>query len=434
MDLWTTDGGAAKLHLHPGQAQAWKSDRRFVFVLAGTQGGKTSFGPWWLWREIKRGGSGDYLAVTSTFDLFKLKMLPEMREVFERTLKIGKWWAGSKIIELKDPDKNEFWASRGDDEMWGRIILRSAQAEGGLESATIKAAWLDECGQNKFALSHWEAVLRRLSLAQGRVLGTTTIYNLGWLKSQVYDRWKAGDQDYDVIQFKSTENPAFPQAEYDRAVATMPAWKVRMFYDGEFDRPAGMIFDIFNEDVHVIPPVHIPGTWPRAVGIDPIGQATVALFLAYDAENGKLHVYDEYYGVYGKSTEDHIVDIRKIVGQQKIAKWIGGSQSENQARLDWQRYGIPLEAPPISDVGSGIDRIYSLLKTWSLVIHRNCKHLIGEMGSYSRKLDRNDQPLDLIENKSAYHCTDALRYIIAWLTEPEAMSRITYEPVRIGRW
>lgn len=433
MDLWTTKEDAVTLALHPGQARAWKSDRRFVFVLAGTQGGKTSFGPWWLWREIKQNGAGDYLAVTSTFDLFKLKMLPEMRDVYERTLQIGKWWAGAKIIELKDPDTGEFWALKSDDEMWGRIILRSAQAEGGLESATVNAAWLDECGQNKFALAHWEAILRRLSLAQGRALGTTTIYNMGWLKSQVYDRWKAGDQDYDVIQFKSTENPAFPQEEYDRARATMPAWKVRMFYDGEFDRPAGMIFDVFDEDVHVITPVPIPMNWPRAVGIDPIGQATVAIFLAYDQENERLHVYDEYYGIYGQSTEEHIAGIRRMVGQQKIAKWIGGSRSENQARLDWQRMGIPLEAPPISDVESGIDRIYSLLKTWTIAIHRNCKHVVGEFGSYSRRLSKNDEPLELIENKSAYHCLDALRYIVAWLTEPESVSMVTYSPVRIGR-
>ena len=130
--------------------------------------------------------------------------------------------------------------------MWGRIILRSAQSEGGLESATALTAWLDECGQDKFKLSDWEAVLRRLSLTEGRVLGTTTIYNLGWLKSQVYDRWKNGDPDFDVIQFKSIENPAFPMEEYRRAKRTPPLWKFRMFYEGESDRPAGAEGDRSN--------------------------------------------------------------------------------------------------------------------------------------------------------------------------------------------
>ena len=64
--LWSVDGGKLTLSFHEGQARAWKSQRRFIFVLAGTQGGKTSWGPWWLWREIQRtarkGELNDYLA------------------------------------------------------------------------------------------------------------------------------------------------------------------------------------------------------------------------------------------------------------------------------------------------------------------------------------------------------------------------------------
>jgi len=87
-DIYAIDeNGKLKLRLHEGQTRAWDSERRFVFVIAGTQGGKTSFGPWWLWREIKECGEGDYLVVTATYDLFKLKLLPEMQRVFGRVLR-----------------------------------------------------------------------------------------------------------------------------------------------------------------------------------------------------------------------------------------------------------------------------------------------------------------------------------------------------------
>ena len=46
------DGGL-QLDFHRGQWEAWDAKERFVAVLAGTQGGKTSFGPHWLYREIK---------------------------------------------------------------------------------------------------------------------------------------------------------------------------------------------------------------------------------------------------------------------------------------------------------------------------------------------------------------------------------------------
>lgn len=76
-------GDGIVLNLHPGQERAMNSEKRFVFMLSGTQGGKTSLGPWWLAREIETRGQGDYLAVTANYDLFKLKMLPEMLKVFE---------------------------------------------------------------------------------------------------------------------------------------------------------------------------------------------------------------------------------------------------------------------------------------------------------------------------------------------------------------
>ncbi len=40
--LYSIDGESIKLHLHSGQARVWQSNSRFVFMLAGTQGGKTS--------------------------------------------------------------------------------------------------------------------------------------------------------------------------------------------------------------------------------------------------------------------------------------------------------------------------------------------------------------------------------------------------------
>lgn len=222
----TADGGL-ELDFHPGQWSAWDSRRRFVGVLAGTQGGKTSWGPWWLHREIYDPavgrGAGDYLAVTATFDLFKLKMLPALRQVFEDVTRCGRYWPSARVMELADPE-GRYWARRADDPMWGRIILRSADSPGGLESASARGAWLDEAGQDRFTLDAWRAVTRRLALSLGRCLITTTLYNFGWLKTEFYDRWKGGDPEYDVVHFDSTVNPSFPASEWGRARETMPSW------------------------------------------------------------------------------------------------------------------------------------------------------------------------------------------------------------------
>jgi len=591
--IWRVDANdKLRLGLHRGQAQVWRSEKRFLFMLAGTQSGKTSFGPWWLAREVAEKGRGDYLAVTSSYDLFKLKMLPEMRTVFERMLGIGRYWAGMNIIELYDPERKVAPAKTSNGEMWGRIILRSAQSEGGLESATANAAWIDECfdgdtmiatevgdisirdivtknmdvrvwsyntstqawqlkpvvryirsqikkelvkfgdtwvtpnhkywtkeagyttvtdilrawyndestgevhhvwkrvlrrgewvgvsafleprgqsmaggcskrdyvynleiegnhnytangylvsncGQNEFRVSAWEAILRRLSLSQGRVLGTTTIYNRGWLKTRIYDPWKAAQNagqehpEIDVIQYASVMNPAFPQEEFDRARRSLPTWKFRMFYQGLFDIPPGLIYDVFNPEIHKKPHIGFPASYPRIVGIDPAGAKIGCLWLVYEETANALTVYREHLGLYGKAIPEHAKDILRLTGTENVVKWIGGAKAEGQYRLEWQAAGVPVEPPPITDVWLGIDRVYDLIKQNKLRVSEACPELLNELDAYSRELDENDLPTMAIIDKESYHLLDSLRYVIAWLLEPTQGVRVTYNPVIIGR-
>jgi hypothetical protein len=277
--LYQINNGRLTVQPHAGQMAALDSTARFTFIIAGTQGGKTSLSPIWLHREIQTRGEGDYIAATATYDLFKLKFLPEMRNYFEL---FGWQYSPSEKVLTQEYKPR----------MFSRIILRSANAPGGLESATAKGAVLDECGQDDFRLESWEAVLRRLSLSQGRVLGATTPYNMGWLKSQIYDAWRNGDTDYKVIQFRSIMNPAFPVAEYERAKRTLPAWKFEMFYNGQFTRPAGLIYGDFTE-ANKIAPFKISEKWPRYLGVDFGAIHTAKLWAAQDPMTKFVYVYRE---------------------------------------------------------------------------------------------------------------------------------------------
>jgi hypothetical protein len=416
--LWTTNEQG---QLHRGQARAWRSLLRFVFVIAGTQSGKTSFGPWWLHREIEsEQRAGDYLAVTASYDLFKLKMLPEIRTVFEHVLRIGRWWAGDKILELSHP-QHGFLAKRSDDPMHGRIILRSAGSSGGLESATAKAAWLDECGQDAFTLEDWNAVQARLSLCEGRCLGTTTPYNLGWLKTEVYDRWKRGDPDIEVVNFASALNPAFPDREQTRREETMQDWRFVMRYLGQFTKPAGLIYSVLDPSM-IVEPFLIPDEWERLIGVDFGGANTAALYLAQNPDTRQWIAYDEML-TGDKTSKEYAQEVLGRLPEDCSFTSYGGSKSEGQQRRDWADGGLALGEPPISDVESGIDRTTEWLKTGKLVLLRSCAGLIDEFGTYRRKLDSLGEPTDKIDNKRAFHRLDALRYSVVgaghwdWLDE-----------------
>ena len=419
MNLWRIENDEVRLSPHDGQQSALLSDRRFIFILAGTQSGKTSFVPWWLYQEIlgtqSPDGNNDYLAVTASYDLFKLKFLPEIRGVFEHLLKWGRYWAGERVIELKDPVKG-FWAKRSDDPMWGRIILRSAASPAGLESATVKAAILDEAGQDEFTLETWEAVLRRLSLSQGRVCAATTLYNLGWIKSEIYDAWKNGDPDIDVIQFASVQNPSFPPKEFERARTKMQSWRFAMFYLGQFAKPAGLIYDCF-EDNMLVDPFPIPADWDRILGIDFGGANTATVYLAEDPDTEIWYCYDESLEGNLSSREHAEKHLAKLGDTNYNAT--GGAKSETQQRMDWAEGGLYINEPTISDVEGGIDKVYQLIKENRFRLFRTCKGLRDDIGGYRRKLDERGEPLEEIVDKRTYHFADALRYAASWISMPQ---------------
>lgn len=407
-----------QLNLHAGQFRAYTSEARFILVLAGTQSGKTCMAPHWLYREIQKRGPGDYLVATPTYKLLSLKALPEFLNLFEKTLRLGDWRPSQSRFIFNERGMKATWPSLPTDAAVNVLFGHAADPDS-LESATAKAAWLDEAGQKSFKFGSWEAILRRLSISQGRILITTTPYTLGWLKSEVFDRARAGDKRYEVVNFKSIMNPTFPRQEYERARDTMPGWRFRMMYDGQFEFPAGMIYDCWSDDFHLVPVEYAPEpNWERYVGLDFGGVNTAAVFLAKIPGTDRYMVYDEYHAG-SRTAAEHAAEIIKRVPDQPM-KCIGGASSEDQWRLEFTRARLPVVAPDQFDVEVGISRVYSLLKEKRLIVRRNCSRLIDQLMSYARETDEFGNPTEKIEDKETYHLADALRYIGGWLAKPRA--------------
>jgi len=427
---------------HSGQWDAWNATERFIAVIAGTQSGKTAFGPHWLLKEIRQNGPGDYLVVTPTYQLLAKKALPEFLRLFQRWNNLGEYnqttkqfvfseYGCRKIFGDHDPDKPTV------------VWFGYATDPESLESATIKAAWLDEAGQKKFKLESWQAILRRLSLSQGRVLITTTPYDLGWLKQQIFDRFarrgkdteQPGDCDYRVVRFDSTENPQFPMEEFQRAKNDLPAWKFNLFYRGIFTRPAGMIYDcfedkydaqkhphsgpLFGHKCHAFP---IPDTWPRFVGMDFGNVNTAAIFLAENPDSrppggklgsGRLYLYAEYKNG-NLSAKQHAVQLKEKAGG-KITRATGGAKSEDKWRQEFTDAGITVLEPPVSEVEVGINNVYGVLQRGELVVFDTCEGILSEIMSYSRELDPMGEPTEIIDDKATFHRIDALRYVCSYL-------------------
>ncbi|HEY85648.1 MAG TPA: terminase, partial [Chloroflexi bacterium] len=337
-------------------------------------------------------GAGDYMIVTPSYPLLQLKALPETLRWFKDVLRLGEYKTQQRVFVVSKTGEKRLWGKA--QETPTRIIFGYAAEPESLESATAKAAWLDEAGQRRFKSESWEAIRRRLSIHQGRILITTTPYNLGWLKQRIYDAWKAGDKEIDVIRFESRANPLFKQKEWESAKAHLPRWKFDMFYRAIFTRPAGLIYDVFDEAAHKCPRFPIPDEWARYIGLDFGGVNTAAIFYAKDPKSGRLYAYREYKAG-GRTAAGHTAAI--LHNEPMPAAVVGGSLGEQQWRDEFIAAGLPIQAPRISEVEVGIDRVYGSHAQGKIMVFDDLSGYLDEKLSYSRAVDANGQPTEKIE-------------------------------------
>ena len=449
--LYEVKGGRPVLYPSAPQQQTLESNARVVIALAGVRAGKTSIVPWWLTNEMQDKGPGNYVLAAPTFRLLDKAAVPELRNVMGRVLGLGEVVGGaSGEFRISEEGHRRLWPDLPFSE--SRIVFGYAERPESLAALTAKGGALDECGQRSFKQESWEELLARVSIAQGRLLLTTRPYVLlHWLKAlydqaEAYAAWqRKGDgtpappdgSDVSVVNYRSIDNPTFPREEWDRAYRTMPRWKADMIYGGVFTRPAGAVYDCFQDsgaDSHVKPGTFTPPPdWPIKCGID-FGSPNFAAIFSTEPHDipgpmvpgrksrlrpsGTHWVYAEYRPQESATVADHIAAMMKITGGRLPDFCAGGAASEQWLRDEFGAAGWPISEPPQTDVEVGIERVYEGFATRRLFIFEKCKKLIEDVKSYSREIDEAGNVLNDIENKSQAHLCDALRYLGNYLFAP----------------
>ena len=412
---------------HDGQLEGWSKDEPYVLLLCGTQSGKTVFGPHWMLREMARKGPGEYGAASPSFPLMYKKLQPEYYKLFVRELKLARY-VGSPAPRFEFTEEGLiklFGTSAEPCTLW----LYYASDPDNLESATLKGFHSDECGQPGFVSGSFEAIDRRLNVHQGRHLMTTTPYEWNYVKTEIYDRWVAGDKSIAVVNFRSIDNPVFPKERADAQKAKLANWRYLMMYEGLFTRPAGQIFDCWSRGANVVKDFPIPDKWPRYIGLDfgPIN--TAAVMLAEDPDSHAerhlrtLYVYATYKPGEARSEQDHAKAIWAKSGKNVLAI-VGGAPSEDEWREKFATVGLPVAKPYISDVYVGINTLYGEIQAGRVKFfesldgrnHPRGHGIIPEIEGYAWELDDALEPIpDKIANKAKYHRLDALRVLMIQL-------------------
>jgi len=307
-----------------------------------------------------------------------------------------------------------------------------------LESMTAFCAAWDEGGQTENKELSYEAIMRRLKAARsaglGRLLITTTPYEWGWLKRRLVDR-----ADVRVINWPSWANPLVDEAECRKELADgMPAWRWRMMYLGQFERPAGQIYDCFETEFNTCPRFVIPSHWPLLLGLDFGPDNTACVLCARELDDfgektGRVYAIATYHGGSGESENEqdtaagHIRKLREMAMKaidgvpQLPLGYAGAGRNEMGWRGFWTLAGQPLNKPSDGSVEFQIQCIWTAMKRRidkgrfpgkaQLVVFDDLQSLIGDINSYSRVLDPSGNRTEDIADKSKWHRLDALRYL-----------------------
>jgi len=272
-----------RISAHDGQQQLLASDAFCTAAIAGTGGGKTVAGMVWLLVQMTRNPGRTWVVAEPTDDMLERVLLTSTPDRMSLVDFLGMF------------DPHQVWLrSKGVlHHRLGTVFLVSASNPETLQGAHVAGIWLDEAGLIRMGV--WLVAVQRVGLANGRILITTTPYNKGWLKTEVFDPSVAGNRDFTVVQFPSTANPNYPREAVERARRTMSPSRFAMMYLGEFGRPEGMVYDCFEATRHVVDPFEIPREWRRLGGIDfGYNNPTAGVFLARDPD-GVYYWYGEHY-------------------------------------------------------------------------------------------------------------------------------------------
>ncbi|GAB6066023.1 hypothetical protein JCM9492_11150 [Aquifex pyrophilus] len=365
----------------PYQKKVLQSKKRIILFIGGTGTGKTWLGARWIVIKALQ-NAGEYLLISPSLKLMKRTLWKEVKKVLKE-------WEIPFEKNEQDMILTLFNGSR----LYGIPADNPDRMEGVHASGAV----FDEAGQVDKKVV-FETAFRRLRFKNGQLLITTTPYRWNWLK-ELYDEALKGHEDIDLITARTAENRHYPREEIEKARREMPEWRFRMFYEGVFTKPYGLVYPEYE----VVEPFEIPKNWLKIRGLDfGYNHPTAVIWLAKSPE-GIWYAYREL-----KKSELTLDDLFRILKEENIPTYADPEMKQGLETL--RKWGLDIR-PAKKDVLAGISFVQGLFKQKRLKIFSSLKKTIDELNTYSWKLDANDQPLDEVVKEND-DLMDALRYAL----------------------
>ncbi len=299
-----------------------------------------------------------------------------------------------------------------------RIGFKSCdQGREKFQGSSLDFVWFDE----EPPYDIYQECRMRVLDRKGEIFGTMTpLKGLTWVYNEIYLNSNHDDNIWHE-EIEWADNPFLDSEEIEAMTKSMSEEELESRRYGKFMACGGMVYNEFDESVHVIDPFDVPKEWHDNISIDPgLNNPLSCHWYARDYD-GNVYVIAEHFDK-GKDVNYHSQRIKEISN-----------------RLDWHYYNGKLRAlidsaamqrtlastksvvelfyendilvnPKVNkDMFSGINRVKRFLRDGEgkahIFIFRNCVKLIEEFKSYW--WGEQDSPI-----KKDDHALDELRYYL----------------------
>jgi phage terminase large subunit-like protein len=279
-----------------------------------------------------------------------------------------------------------------------------------------------------------EGLMRLIDYGGDELFTMTPLHGMSWMYDEIWEPWtKHKLEDGMVVLVDMDDNPHLDEKTKKRVLRGLTKEERDARKSGRFVHFAGMIYDEFSRNFHVIPeiaPERLAGQ-RIYVGIDPGMRHMAAVVWTYLNAEDTLVVFDEL------ALQGHTVAQVARAIKEKNMRW--GQKTETGSLVpihpDW--YVIDPSARNIvhqtgrsdqmeftdhgiitilgqNSVTAGINRVKERLQAKRLLVAANCQQTIDQFRKYRwatpnrTEDDAKEKPV-----KTDDHLLDALRYVVA---------------------
>lgn len=412
---------------HPKQKEVHDSKVRFKVVAAGRRGGKTVL--------AVNDGIKTALSHPQTID-----------GPIERTWIVCTTYKQAEMVAwrmlLKYLPEQLIKVKRGAPHLSielinGHIIeLKGSENYDRLRGVALRKVILEEYGL--MAPEVWTEVIRPMLVDTGGealFIGTPgpdgsphfhEIFNLG----------KTGQPDWKSWMFFTKDNPYIDKAEIEKAKKELPPDIFKREFEADFDITAGLIYDNFRHNLHVIPNYE-PNPRDFIVGsVDPgLMNPTGAILTAW-GQDGVGRIFWEYYEKDKLASENALAMFKHIkTNNLKVGYWVIDRASRHRDQATgitvfdkYQEVLRPMLCAPNNpdSVWAGIDEVKKLLHPSPgtnkprLQVSAMCRWWLWEVGRYIRykhkwRVEKNEEEKPRKLNDHLMDATRNMVYSKPWI-------------------